>query len=200
MNPSTELIIFTTESGISTGETGPKLESHHASTRVHLAFSIFLFNTAGQFLVTQRAHDKKVWPDVWTGSCCGHPMPGETLEEAITRRLDYELGTTAKDVVNIVPAYRYTTPPYRGIIENEFCPIFVGRVATDIYPNPAEVADCRWVIWNEFLAAAADDSNDYSHPDEPGAPSWSYWTKDQLRLITTNPALISYTTPQPGPR
>src|SRR5688572_7220641 len=116
-----ELIVFVDENGKPTGETGPKLESHTANTILHLAFSCYVFNDQGQFLITQRAHSKKVWPDVWTNSVCGHPGPGEDMVDAIRRRLLYELGMTVKSFEVVLPNYRYTTPPYNAIIENEFC-------------------------------------------------------------------------------
>jgi isopentenyl-diphosphate delta-isomerase len=111
-----EQIVFVTEDGVPTGEVGPKLESHTATTRLHLAFSCYVFNEKGEFLVTQRAHTKKVWPDVWTNSVCGHPAPGEDMIAAIQRRLQYELGMEATDFTVALPTYRYTTPPYNGII------------------------------------------------------------------------------------
>ena len=37
--PETEQIVFVTEDGVPTGETGPKLASHHEHTRLDLAFS-----------------------------------------------------------------------------------------------------------------------------------------------------------------
>src|SRR5687767_11740101 len=89
----TEQIVFVDESGTPTGEIGPKLASHGADTRLHLAFSCYIFrNGDGNFLVTQRALSKKVWPGVWTNSVCGHPAPGEAMENAIRRRAAYEVG------------------------------------------------------------------------------------------------------------
>src|SRR5947209_7482955 len=98
-----EFIVFVDEEGRPTGETGPKLESHHAKTKLHLAFSCYAFNDKGELLVTQRALSKKVWPGVWTNSFCGHPSPGETLEHAIDRRAQAELGMTVEQVVCVLP-------------------------------------------------------------------------------------------------
>ena len=50
-----ELIVFVDENGHPTGETGPKLESHHADTKLHLAFSCYIFrNKDKKFLVTKK--------------------------------------------------------------------------------------------------------------------------------------------------
>jgi isopentenyl-diphosphate delta-isomerase len=133
-----EQIVFVHEDGTPTGEVGPKLESHTATTRLHLAFSCYIFRESdNKFLVTQRALSKKVWPGVWTNSVCGHPMPGEAIEDAVRRRAAYELGMhDLRDIRCVLPAYRYTTPPYNDIIENEFCPVFVAYASGEAAPNP----------------------------------------------------------------
>lgn len=169
----TELIQYVDESGQLTGETEEKLAAHHAHTRRHLAFSFYGFDASGRFLATQRAHSKKVWPDVWTNTCCGHPAPGETAQQAIRRRLDYEVGITdATDVQCLLPAYMYTTPPYNGIVENEFCPVYIGRIPTDFTPNASEVEAYEWMTWPEYVADLA------ANPDK-----YSYWTKDQVQQM-----------------
>jgi isopentenyl-diphosphate delta-isomerase len=180
-----EQIVFVHEDGTPTGEVGPKLESHTANTKLHLAFSCYVFNDRGEFLVTQRAHGKKVWPDVWTNSVCGHPAPGEDMIDAIKRRLEYELGMQANDFQMILPRYRYSTPPYNGIIENEFCPVFVARATSDVQPNPEEVDAYQWLSWDDFTAQAESDTADI----------WSWWCKDQLKQLKDMPALRAFTAP-----
>ncbi len=140
-----EQIVFVDDSGKPTGRTGPKLESHHDKTERHLAFSCYVFNEKGEILLTQRALSKKVWPGVWTNSVCGHPGPGEEIVNAIKRRLHEELGMTAKDFTVLLPNYTYTTPPYKGIIENEFCPVYAARIESPPKPNSVGVGSYCWV-------------------------------------------------------
>lgn len=172
-----EQIVFVTEDGVPTGETGPKLASHTAQTKLHLAFSCYIFRTSDKkFLLTQRALSKKVWPGVWTNSVCGHPAPGETIEDAIIRRADYELGI--KNLANIkvlLPQYRYTTPPYNGIIENEFCPVYLAFIDDELFtPNSAEVEAFEWLTWADYVAKLTDPKN---------AEIMSYWAKDQYQQL-----------------
>jgi len=181
-----ENVVFVNEDGKPTGETGPKLESHTSNTRLHSAFSCYVFNKEGKFLVTKRADSKKVWPGVWTNSVCGHPAPEETRENAIIRRLEFELGMTAKDYEVILPEYKYKTPPYNGIIENEFCPVYVAIATSDPVPNPEEVGDYSWVDWDWYVEQTKKDSDDYSNPTASNAPTWSYWCKDQLAQLQKN--------------
>lgn len=190
-NPSEDIIIFVNTEGRPTGETGPKLESHNGATKLHLAFSCYVFNDKGEFLVTQRAKVKKVWPGVWTNSVCGHPKPVnqansswevESMEDAIKRRLDYELGMTARDIQVILPKYIYKTPPYNGIIEHEFCPIYIARATSEPQPNPEEVDGFKWVDWQDFVQAAESDKDN----------KYSWWCKDQLKRIKTHPLIAKY--------
>src|SRR5215471_3053088 len=142
-----EQIVFVDENGTPSGEVGPKLESHTGNTRLHLAFSCYIFHrNDNKFLLTQRALAKKVWPGVWTNSVCGHPAPDEDLEDAVRRRAQFELGLKQlENLACVVPTYRYTTPPYNGIIENEFCPIFVAYTLEIPQPNTDEVEAYRWL-------------------------------------------------------
>ena len=168
-----ELIQYVDSNGAPTGETAEKLAAHHDHTRKHLAFSFYGFDDYGQFLATQRAHVKKVWPDVWTNTCCGHPMPGESPEDAIRRRLRDELGIAkVTDLRCVLPDYSYQTPPYNGIIENEFCPVYVGRVGHEFVSNPQEVEAYEWLDWAEWVARLAANPSMYS-----------YWTKEQTKLL-----------------
>lgn len=176
-----ELIVLVDDTGQPIG-TAPKLASHHDHTPLHLAFSCYVFDSEGKFLVTQRALSKKVWPGVWTNSVCGHPSPGEDMVDAIKRRMKFELNMSAKDFEAVLPNYRYITPPYNGIIENEICPVYVARAVGQPNPNPKEVEDYKWVDWQEFVETAESDEDDV----------YSWWCKDQLKQLKSNPIITGY--------
>lgn len=171
-----EYVVYVDENGKPTGETAEKFFAHHDHTKLHLAFSCYVFDDRNQLLVTQRALSKKVWPGVWTNSVCGHPALNEAMDDAITRRLQYELGMEVRDLTLVLPTYRYKTPPFKGIIENEFCPVFVARKVTNPNPNSDEVEAYKWMQWKEFVSAAQADTADV----------WSWWCKDQLILLSQN--------------
>jgi isopentenyl-diphosphate Delta-isomerase len=77
---------------------------------LHRAFSVFVFNSKSELLLQQRATEKITFPDMWTNTCCSHPLgiPGEggvELAEAVMgakraaqRKLDHELGIKAAQV------------------------------------------------------------------------------------------------------
>jgi isopentenyl-diphosphate delta-isomerase len=169
-----EQIVLLNEKGETIGS-APKLASHHANTPLHLAFSCYIFNDLGELLITQRALSKKVWPGVWTNSVCGHPAPGESFTQAIARRAMDELGMKVKDIQEILPEYRYKTPPYNGIIENEICPVFAAHAVSEVAPNPEEVEAYRWLPWPDYERELRERADDYS-----------YWAKDQHKQLAEN--------------
>jgi len=167
-----ELIVLVNELGEPVGS-APKLASHHKNTPLHLAFSVYIFDQSGRVLVTQRAHSKKVWPDVWTNSCCGHPLPGEIMKQAINRRARFELGIAVENIKVALPDYRYVTPPYNGIIENEICPVFFAESNETPEPNGDEVDAYKWVTWSELRSEISQDKGN----------QWSWWCKDQMKQL-----------------
>lgn len=187
---SKEYIYYVNEYDEPSGEIAEKFSAHTDKTRLHGAFSCYVFNDAGELLVTKRAATKKVWPNVWTNSCCGHPAPGEKREDAISRRLKFELGMTVKDIRVIVPDYIYKTPPYNGIVEHEYCPVYSAVAVDEPLPNPDEVEDYKWVSWQWFLDQTHADHNDYSDPQAEDAPVWSWWCKDQIPYILKHAAKL----------
>jgi isopentenyl-diphosphate delta-isomerase len=87
-----------------------------------------------------------------------------------------------KDLTVALPSYCYTTPPFKGVIENEFCPVFLARQATAPKPNPEEVENLDWLDWEEFMRRVEADDSDV----------WSYWCKDQVKQLTKLPLLKTY--------
>lgn len=139
-----------------------KATVHTADTPLHRAFSSFLFNSRGELLLQQRAHHKKTWPGVWSNSACGHPQRGESYNAAVQRRLKFELGLdiAVEKILMMLPDYLYRYE-HQGVVEHEFCPVFVIFANVEPNPNPEEVANTRWIPWKEFLADIQKD-NEYS--------------------------------------
>jgi isopentenyl-diphosphate Delta-isomerase len=150
-----ELVVLVDATGQPIGRS-PKTEIHGTQTPLHLAFSVHVFDDLGRVLLTRRALGKRTWPGVWTNTCCGHPAPGETMTDAVRRRLTFELGLDVGDLTCVLPEFAYTASDASGIVENEICPTFEARL---LHPkarpraNRDEVMDWKWVQWDDLTRA-----------------------------------------------
>lgn len=154
--PDSEQVVLVDDAGRPVG-VADKASVHRRSTPRHLAFSCYGFDAAGRVLVTRRSGAKRAFPLVWTGTCCGHPAPGESLTDAVHRRLDHELGLSALDLRLMLPDFAYRASddgPDGGIEEHEFCPVFVCTLDGDPRPAPDEVAAWEWWDWDRLVAEA----------------------------------------------
>lgn len=152
----------------------PRDAVHTTSTPRHLAFSCWIVEPGGSVLITQRALSKRSWPGVWTNSCCGHPKPGEPLEQAVARRVVEELGVEITAIECLAPDFAYQATDAAGILENEFCPVFRAELSDPdaLRPEPDEVMAWVWARPDEVATAVA------------AAPyTFSPWAVGQLRQL-----------------
>jgi isopentenyl-diphosphate Delta-isomerase len=169
--PDVEMVVLVDENGAPYGA-APKAEVHHANTPRHLAFSCWVVDDKGRTLLTRRALTKRTWPGSWTNSFCGHPAPGEPIEDAVHRRARDELGTRVTQPVSLLPGFRYRAVMDDGTVENEICPVYVAQLLAPTDPDPDEVADLRWLPFADLPAAIAAD---------PAA--FSPWLREQLDAL-----------------
>jgi isopentenyl-diphosphate delta-isomerase len=155
-----EHVVLLDESGNALGR-HDKSTVHTDDTPLHLAFSGYLFNAAGQVLVTRRAMRKQTWPGVWTNSVCGHPQESEPMVAAVSRRAAHELGLALDEVRLVLPGFRYRAE-WGGVVENEMCPVFAATVSAEPRPHPDEVDAFRWMSWPRFLREATGEGSLYS--------------------------------------
>ncbi|KAJ1035882.1 hypothetical protein NDA13_000540 [Ustilago tritici] len=134
---------------------------------LHRAFSVFLFDpTSGKLLLQRRAPEKITFPNMWTNTCCSHPLAikGE-LEEAeqigvrraAQRKLDHELGIPAEQVP--LDQFQYLTRIHYlapngdkdniwGEHEIDYILFITANVMLE--PNVNEVCDTKWVSPEEL--------------------------------------------------
>ncbi len=134
--------------------TAPKHAVHNDHTPLHLAFSCYVVDDAGRVLLTRRAAAKRTWPSTWTNACCGHPLPGETLRQAVTRHLRDELGVTVGHLAVALPDFAYRATMFDGTVEHELCPVVVATIIGDVVPHPTEADAAEWVEWAVLVARA----------------------------------------------
>ncbi len=169
-SPFPEVVVVLDARGRPVG-TLPKARAHHADTPFHLAFSCHVVDASGRVLLTRRAAGKLTWPATWTNACCGHPAPGETLRQAVSRRLAQELGLTPVRMGLALPDFTYRAEQ-GGIVEHELCPVVVAEVGSHPVPDPDEVDDVAWVSWDAVVGRAG------SRPE-----SLSPWSVRQVRRL-----------------
>ena len=81
----------------------PKMQAHQLGL-LHRAFSILVLRPMSPplgpaleksnplILLQRRSLIKYHSPGLWSNTCCGHPRPGESMEDAVRRRLEEEMG------------------------------------------------------------------------------------------------------------
>lgn len=121
-------------------ETGTmeKMEVHQKGL-LHRAFSVFIINSEGKVLLQKRAEDKYHSPGLWTNTCCSHPRPGETVEQAALRRLEEEMGI--KCTLSRSFSFIYKAGFDNGLTEHEFDHVFLGMCDDLPSPSREEVSD-----------------------------------------------------------
>ncbi|MFD1860486.1 isopentenyl-diphosphate Delta-isomerase [Aeromicrobium camelliae] len=171
MEDSADLVVLLDQDARPSG-TAPRTTVHSRHTPLHLAFSCYLLDDEDRVLLTRRAMEKRTWPGVWTNSFCGHPRPGEAIDDAVVRYADRELGTTVRDLRCLLPEFRYRAVDPSGVVENEFCPVYLARLDGPVRPVAAEVLESRWVPLADLRVAV-------------GVASWalSPWLVSQFEEI-----------------
>ena len=120
-----------------------KAACHDGEGVLHRAFSIFIFNNAGELLLQQRSREKRLWPGYWSNSCCSHPRRGELMDEAVNRRLLQEIGMRSE--LHFLYKFSYHASCGDAGSEREVCSVFVGRSFDSVRANAHEISDWRWI-------------------------------------------------------
>lgn len=125
-----------------------KSEAHRLG-RLHRAFSVFLHD-GERMLIQQRHFEKYHSGGLWANACCSHPRDGETLADAVNRRMQEKLGVTCPVSELGTFVYRHCYSP--ELAEYEFDHVFMGRFSGEVSPDPAEIADWRWIPYADLAA------------------------------------------------
>ena len=120
-----------------------KAGCHDGKGVLHRAFSLFLFNDAGELLLQQRGEEKRLWPGYWSNACCSHPRRGETMPVATCRRLRDELNIEA--TLEFVYQFVYHAGFGDKGSENELCHVYLGKTGIPVQPNEHEISAIRYI-------------------------------------------------------
>lgn len=158
---------------------------HQPTGMLHRAFSVFLFNTDNHLLLQQRAASKITFPNVWTNTCCSHPLYGQEdnevdspdsvadgtvlgVKRAAVRKLHHELGIPREALP--LSSFKYLTRlhycaadvvtwgPNAEWGEHEIDYILFVRADVQISPNPDEVQAVKYVSFEELTKMMSPSS------------------------------------------
>jgi isopentenyl-diphosphate delta-isomerase len=184
------LVELVDSSGTAIGSTTVS-EAHSAPGRLHRAFSVFVRDPSGRVLLQQRAAEKTRFPLRWANTACGHPAPGEDLATAAARRVTEEVGIEGVPLTSVGVYAYYAEDPETGRVEYEYDHVLVGDLPAGAVPrpDPAEVADVRWVTVSDLLADLGIDARAY-------AP----WLAGVTGRLTSLPSFAASNSSPPSPR
>ncbi|KAL7938197.1 Isopentenyldiphosphate isomerase [Trichoderma chlorosporum] len=159
-----EVCIVTDENDAPIGTASKKI--CHLMTNIdkgllHRAFSVFLFNDKNKLLLQQRASEKITFPDMWTNTCCSHPLSTSTetgsnlvdsiagVKRAAQRKLDHELGIKKEQVpfedFRFLTRIHYKAPSDGKWGEHEIDYILFIKANVDLNPSENEVQATQYV-------------------------------------------------------
>ena len=164
---------------------------------LHRAFSVFLFDDQDRLLLQQRASEKITFPDMWTNTCCSHPLAvagetGSTLVDSVEgakraaqRKLDHELGIKKEQVP--LDDFRFLTRiHYKAPSDGKW-----GEHESTL-DRACALAGVVWLLLT--LDAAVDyilfiKANVDLEPSKNEVQATKYVTPDELKKLFEDPAL-----------
>lgn len=141
--------------------TEDKLRAHQNGGRLHRAFSIFVFNDAGQLMLQRRAASKYHFGGLWTNTCCSHPHPEHGLLEFAGARLHEEMGFEVPLTEKMSFVYR-AEDPHSGLTEHEYDHVLFGHFNGEPRPNPEEADGWKWVSPADLQADVKANPQSYT--------------------------------------
>ena len=136
-----------------------KIEAHEKGL-LHRAFSVFIFNSKDELLLQQRADEKYHSAGLWSNTCCSHPYFGEQINDAVSRRLNEEMGMECKTRFQF--SFIYKAQLENGLIEHEYDHVYFGKSDDFPKPDPSEVKNWKNMSLPELKKDIALNPEAYS--------------------------------------
>lgn len=153
-----EFVILVDEQDSEVGE-AEKMQTHKLGL-LHRAFSVLIYNSNGEMLLQQRAETKYHSGGLWSNACCGHPRPGENIEDAAKRRLKEELGFNCD--LKFSFKFLYKVSFENSLKEHELDHVFTGIYDSEVLPDKNEVQAYRWVSMENLKNEIIENHSSFS--------------------------------------
>ena len=132
----------------------------HLDGDLHRALSIFVFDSADNLLIQKRALTKYHSGSLWSNTCCSHPRPGETIEDAAHRRLREEMGFDC--ILKEVFSFVYRVEVNNNLTEHEYDHVLIGRFDGEPNPDANEVDEWKWIQIEELKSGIEKNPGYYT--------------------------------------
>ncbi len=141
-----------------------KAACHNGFGRLHRAFSVFIFNEDSEVLLQKRATGKRLWPSHWSNSCCSHPRRGESMQRAVRRRVDEELGLAGSALRDLRFVYRFEYhEKFQDLgSEHELCSVFLANTDREPIVNTLEIDEWAWIDPRELSDRLAQQTETHT--------------------------------------
>jgi len=137
-----------------------KMEAHRKGL-LHRAFSILIFNSKGELLIQKRSKAKYHSAGLWTNTCCSHPRPGETIENAAHRRLKEEMGINV--ALSLSHKFIYKIKLENDLTENELDYVFTGTFDGAPELNTVEAEAWKYIPLSDLRTEINKKPAEFTH-------------------------------------
>ena len=126
-------------------------ECHNGSHLLHPVVHLHVFSSAGSLYLQRRAMHKDLLPGFWDTAVGGHVMYGESIEQALLREVEEEIGIT-----NFTPVHMETYL-YDSSRESEIVHVYKAVYDGPFRWNDGEVMDGRFWSIDELREAIGNN-------------------------------------------
>jgi isopentenyldiphosphate isomerase/intracellular septation protein A len=116
----------------------PRSAVHGNPDLLHPVIHVHIVNSAGRLFLQKRSSQKDLYPDRWDTAIGGHVLSGESIERALHREAEEELGIS---ICDFKPLFRYV---HKNDFESELVHGFFLQDDGPFYINRKEISEGRF--------------------------------------------------------